>query len=185
MVVDDSELQVERARHGEEEVEVHERADRRVEDLLDDRRAEHSGKGGAADQRHVHQQRDDGADVGRQEPVHRDSRGICGQDVAVAHASARIPGCEDEVPGEGGQQRLDRLEGQPGHDVADRDLGHRVPQPLEPVRSRRGRRGGRRRARRRCRRARARSSAARLCRERSWNGVTVLTVWWNALTERG
>ena len=25
----------------------------------------------------------------------------------------------------------------------------------------------------------------RLCRERSWNGVTVLTVWWNTLTERG
>ena len=27
--------------------------------------------------------------------------------------------------------------------------------------------------------------SSRLCRERSWNGVTVLTVWWNALTERG
>ena len=25
----------------------------------------------------------------------------------------------------------------------------------------------------------------RLWRERSWNGVTVLTVWWNALTKRG
>ena len=27
--------------------------------------------------------------------------------------------------------------------------------------------------------------SSRLWRERSWNGVTVLTVWWNALTERG
>ena len=27
--------------------------------------------------------------------------------------------------------------------------------------------------------------SSRLWRERSWNGVTVLTVWWNALTDRG
>ena len=133
VVVDESQLQVERARNGEEEVQVDEHADRRVEDLLDECRAEHPGEGRAADQGDVHQQRHDGADVGRQEPVHRYSCGIRGQDVAVAHASVRVPGDEDEIPGDGRQHSLNRLEAQSDDDVADRDPGHRVPQPLEPV----------------------------------------------------
>ena len=132
MVVDEAELEVERPRNRDEEVEVDERPDDGVEDLLDERCADDARERRAANQGDVHQEGGERADVRRQEAVHRDPGSVGGEDVAVAHTAVRVARGEDVVPRKRRQRGLDRLEEDTGHDVLDRDLLHRVPDRREP-----------------------------------------------------
>ena len=63
MVVDEPKLEIERARHGDEEVEVDERSDEGVEDLLHEGCTDYTGERRAANQSDVHEERGERADV--------------------------------------------------------------------------------------------------------------------------
>ena len=115
-----------------EQVDVDERPGEAEEDLLDDHAAEHARQVGAGDDRHVHQQADDGADVGGQEPVQRHAGRVGREDLEVGDASAREREAQDRVPAERRQRRLDGLERPAGDQIAEPDPVQRVPQVREP-----------------------------------------------------
>ena len=122
---------VEGARDGEEEVEVDERAGEREEDLLDEICRQRAREGAGRDDGHEHEQRHEGADVRRQEVVHRDPDRVGGHDGADLDVPG-IRGAQDAVVGEAGKDRLRRLDGECEDDVAGRDLPDLVPEVLEP-----------------------------------------------------
>ncbi len=83
------------------------------------------------DQCDEHQQRHEGADVGREEVVHRDADGVGGDDLPRDDL-LRIGGGEDPVVRHAGQNGLCALEDQARDDVLDRDRLDLVPEILEP-----------------------------------------------------
>ena len=132
MVLDEAELDVERAAHRQEEVEVDEGADQREEDLLHRVAAEDSRERRAGDDRREHQQHHERAEVRRQDAVQRDGGGVAGEDLDPAHV-ARVGVAQDRVPAERRQGRLHRLQHDRGHQLGDRDARDRVPDLLEPA----------------------------------------------------
>ena len=127
-----AELELERAGDLGEEVEVDERPDDHVEDLLDHVAGEDSGEVRPSDDRDVHDERDERAHVRRDDVVQRNAGGVGREHGHVGHA-AGIRVAQDPVPAERGQQRLGALEEAAQDDVAERDRGDRVPEALEPA----------------------------------------------------
>lgn len=80
VIGDEAELDRERAADREEEVEVEGDVENGEGDLLDDQSRDHKREGGAGNQRREHHQHHEGADVGGQEAVERDRRGVGGED---------------------------------------------------------------------------------------------------------
>src|SRR3954447_21424135 len=125
------EIDVERSRHREEEVEVDERACDREEDLLHEVRRDRAGERATGDERDEHDQRYEGADVRRKEVVH------CHADRVRRHDRrerdfAGIRSAEDPVVRRPGEERLTRLEDESGDDVAGRYRGDLVPEVRQP-----------------------------------------------------
>ena len=103
------ELELERAGDLGEEVEVDERPDDHVEDLLDHVAGEDSRERRPSDDRDVHDERHERAHVRRDDVVQRDAGGVGGEHGHVRDA-AGIRVAQDPVPAEGGQHRLGALE---------------------------------------------------------------------------
>ena len=126
------ELEVERACDRREEVDVDQRADDDVEDLLHDVAAEDARERRALDDRDEHEEHHERAHVRGHEVVERDARRVRGEHRHVGDA-AGIRVAEDPVPAEGREHCLQSLEEAAQDDVADRDLGERAPEVLEPA----------------------------------------------------
>ena len=122
----------ERAGHGEEEVEVDERARDREEDLLHEVGGERAGEGRGRDDRGEHDQRRERADVRGQEVVHRDADGVGGHDRPELDL-ARIGRAQDPVVRKPRQERLSGLEEERRDDVAGRNVLDLVPEVLQPA----------------------------------------------------
>ena len=101
------------------------------EDLLDGVGAE---DGGEADGEEAgdHDQEDERAEIGREDPVQRDRDGVTGEDVLPLRP-LRIGELEDRVPGVGRRARLHDHEGDPRDERADRDRRDRLPEVVEPA----------------------------------------------------
>ena len=123
---------LERAAERQEQVQPGGDADGGVEDFLDHVAGDHAGEGGARDRRQEHQQHHERADVGGQHEVERHGGRVAGVDLYPAHRDPAVGEAQDRVPGVRGGGRLQRDQGDPGEQVADRDLGDRVPQVFEP-----------------------------------------------------
>ena len=126
------ELEVERARDGREEVEVDERADDQVEDLLHHVSGDDSGERRASNDSDEHEQHHERAHVRRDVVVERDTHRVGRQDRHERHA-ARVRVAQDAVPAKRSQRRLHTLEQAAEDDVPDRDLGDGVPELFEPA----------------------------------------------------
>src|SRR6476619_4125686 len=127
-----AEPEVERALDLDEEVQVDQRPDHHVEDLLDEVAGENPRERRAANDRDVHHERDERADVGGEEVVERDSRRVRREHGHVRHA-ARVRVAENPVPAECGEGRLQCLEDAAEQDVDDRDVGEGVPELGDPA----------------------------------------------------
>ena len=103
------EVLVERARHGQEEVEVDEGAGDREEDLLDEVGGDRAGERASRDDGHEHDQRHERADVRGQEVVHRHAHGVGGDDRPELDLT-RIGRAQDAVVREPGEEGLAGLE---------------------------------------------------------------------------
>ena len=127
-----AELELERAGDLGEEVEVDEGPDDHVEDLLDHVAGEDSRERRPADDRDVHDERHERAHVRGDDVVQRNAGRVRGEHGHVRHtAGVRI--AQDPVPAECGQQGLGALEEAAQNHVAERDVGDRVPQALQPT----------------------------------------------------
>ena len=131
MVGDVAEALVERPGHGEEEVQVDERARDREEDLLHEVGGERAGDRRARDDRDEHEQRDEGADVRRQKIVHGHAHGVRG-DYGGECDLAGVRGAENAVVGESRKDSLARLEEETGNDVAGRNRLDLIPELRQP-----------------------------------------------------
>ena len=133
VVVEEAELDREGAADREEEVEVDGDVEDREGDLLHRERREHHREGRAGEQGGEHDQHHPGADVGRQEAVHRDGRRVAGEDEAERDVGAGEGGAQDPEPGERGERRLRRLQDDPGGDRPGRQLAELVEELVDPV----------------------------------------------------
>ena len=127
-----AELELERARDGAEEPDVDQRPDDEVEDLLDDIAAEDAGERRSLDDRDVHEEHHERAHVRGHEVVQCDAGRVGGEHRHVRDA-AGVRVAQDPVPAECGEHGLEPLEETAQDDVADRDLGERAPELLEPA----------------------------------------------------
>ena len=80
------------------------------------RAGEHRREGGAGEQGREHDQHHPGADVGRQEAVHRDRRRVAGEHEAEGDLDPGEGGAQDPEPGERRERRLGRLQDDAGGD---------------------------------------------------------------------
>ena len=127
------ELELERARHREEQVDVDEGAGSGEEDLLDDHPAQDSREARAWDHRDERQNHYEGSEVRREEPVERHACRVGSQHLQVRDLGMRKARAQDEVPSDGGEGGLHSLDRPPGEEVAERDLGQRVPDTAQPI----------------------------------------------------
>ncbi len=127
-----SELEVEGPCDSGEQVEVDQRPDHEVEDLLDHVAGQNPRERRTRHDRDEHQQRHERPQVCGDEVVEGNSCGVTRENRHVRHA-ARVRVTQDPVPAEGSQRRLEALEDAAEDDVTDRDLGERVPEALEPA----------------------------------------------------
>ena len=127
-----AEAEVERAGDLGEEVEVDQRPDHEVEDLLDDVAGEDPGERRAAHDGDVHHERHERPDVRGEEVVERHACRIRRKHGHVRDP-ARVRVAKDPVPAERGERRLRGLEDAAEDDVEERDLGDRVPQLADPA----------------------------------------------------
>ena len=126
-----AELEVERPGNLREQVDVDERPDDEVEDLLDHVAGEDARERRATHDCHEHEQGDERAHVRGHVVVQRDADCVRSQYLHVRR-TARIRVAEDPVPAERGEHRLEPLEDAPDEDVDDGDVRDRGPQLLEP-----------------------------------------------------
>ena len=127
-----AEAEVERAGDLREEVEVDQRPDDEVEDLLDDVAGEDPGERRAAHDGDVHHEGDERPDVGGEEVVERHACRVRREDGHVGDP-ARVRVAKDPVPAERGEGRLRGLEDAAEDDVEERDPGDGVPELAEPA----------------------------------------------------
>jgi hypothetical protein len=126
------ELPLERAADAEEEVEEHQRADDGEEELLDGGGRQHSGDRRRGNDRDQHEH-------GHERPgVSRGNTAECGAD-GVAHSNWEVPDRrlrvgvpEDAVPRGRRESRLERLQGERGREIRERDRRQAVPDVAEP-----------------------------------------------------
>ena len=116
-----AELEVERPGNLREQVDVDERPDDEVEDLLDHVAGEDARERRATHDRHEHEQGDERAHVRGHVVVQRDADCVRSQYLHVRR-TARIRVAEDPVPAERGEHSLEPLEDAPDEDVDDGDV---------------------------------------------------------------
>ena len=132
VVTEPAELDVERLAGLEEQVQVHEAADDREEDLVDHVGGQDPRERRAGDDRHEHQQRHERPDVGGQEVVHRHADRVGRDDLPQLHAAGVGVG-EDPVVGEPVKRRLQHLQHTAEHQVLDGDVLDLRPDVIEPA----------------------------------------------------
>src|SRR5215216_365383 len=133
MLGDVSELAIERAGDGKEEVEVDEGADHCEEDLVYEVSRQDPRERRARHDRDEHEEHDERPHVGGQHAVQSGRDRIRGHDRSYSNTRLRIGRSQDVNPGERVERRLYRLEEAPGDEITDRDLGHRVPDRVQPA----------------------------------------------------
>jgi hypothetical protein len=107
--LDELELDVERAAHREEQVEVREGPDHDEEDLLDAVDGERAGEARARDDDREHHEQDERPEIGRQDRVEGDGGRVRGEDLQPANATVRVRHAKDREVGERHGSRLHRL----------------------------------------------------------------------------